>query len=289
MPQGLTFASGSLVRYIEVLIESFQGSKELIQFIDNLSGGNTRQALGFITAFIGSGHVNAEKILNISEESGSYTIPIHEFIRAVTYGDFEHYDPAASPVVNIFDISSPEGREHFLLPNVLAFIQRTGDIAGKDGFVEARKIYEFCQNLGFTPIQIEFALERARSKKLLETFPRFANAPAISYRITSAGAYSFQELPKQFSYIDAMIVDTPIVDPTVRGLIGDAQDIAERSERAIIFTQYLDMHWKSLALNQVAFDWPSVAAAAASQIARIREIQRLKEASREASRRMKPT
>jgi hypothetical protein len=50
-----------------------------------------------VTAFIGSGHVDAEKILEIAEEYGGNVIPIHEFMRAVIYGDFEHYDPEPSP------------------------------------------------------------------------------------------------------------------------------------------------------------------------------------------------
>jgi hypothetical protein len=104
LSKGLSVKSESLARYIRVLLASFK-ARDLVEFMDNLSGGNTRQALDFVTAFIGSGHVNAERILNIAaEQSDPYTIPVHEFMRAVIYGDFEHFDPSASPVANLFDI-----------------------------------------------------------------------------------------------------------------------------------------------------------------------------------------
>ena len=280
LSSGLSVKSESLMRYIQVLLQSFQKSKDLVEFIDNLSAGNTRQALDFVTVFIGSGHVNAEKILNIAEEFGHYTIPVHEFMRAVIFGDFEHFDPSASPVVNLFDVSMPDGREHFLLGNILSFIQRVGDMASNDGFVEAAKVYEFCQSLGFVPGQIEFALERARTKRLLETSPRFGEGPISSYRITMAGAYTFKELPGYFSYVDAMVVDTPIVDSGIRGTLGNSLNITERLSRMVVFKRYLDDQHIPLAARPVTFDWPACSLRLASEIARIQEAESRREASR---------
>ena len=266
-----------------MLLRSFRRSDELIEFIDNLSGGNTRKALELITAFIGSGHVDAEKILNAAG-SGSYNIPIHEFTRAVTFGDFEHYDPTASPVVNLFDISSPDGKEHFLLGNILGFIQRSGDI-GAEGFVEAAKIYDFCQSLGFVPSQIDFALERARFKNLLETTPRFSAGPPESYRITTAGAYTFKQLPKEFSYVDAMIVDTPIVDTEYRTRIVNVEHIGLRLDRMGLFIKYLDKQYSALKSKPVVFDWPSVSRTIQSTVNHVRQIGRQRQAGRRIARR----
>ncbi len=276
---GLSVKSESLTRYVDVLLQSFRASQGLVEFIDNLSGGNTRQALDFVTVFIGSGHVNAEKILNIAEEFGRYSIPVHEFMRAVIYGDFEHFDPAASPVVNLFDISMPDGREHFLLGNVLAFVQRVGDMAGKDGFVASEEVFEFCQSLGFLPGQIDFALQRARQKKLLETAPKFAEGPVSSYRITAAGAYTFKELPARFSYVDAMVVDTPIVEPDLRAAIGNSINIGERVRRMEIFQAYLDSQHVALSGKPIVFDWPGISEALGSEVTKIREAGGRREAS----------
>jgi hypothetical protein len=284
LPSGLSLQSESLMRYIEVLITSFQRSRELVEFIDNLSGGNTRRALDFLVSFVGSGHVNAEKILEIFETQGHYTIPVHEFMRAVIFGDFEHYDPSASPVGNLFDISLPNGREHFLVPNLLAFVERAGAAAASEGWVDPDKVHQFCQSLGFLPSQIEFAIRRSVRKGLLETTPKFSEGPSAAYRITSVGSYTYKELATQFSYLDAMVVDTPIVDREARSMIGDSRFIADRANRALVFLEYLDAQHAFLAAGPIAFDWVRCSDSVRSEAIYIAEI----EAKKEAGRRVRP-
>jgi hypothetical protein len=279
LSSGVSIGSGTLNEYIEVLLKSFRKSKYLIEFIDNLSGGNTRKALEFITSFIGSGHVNAEKILRVASEVGTYTIPIHEFTRAVIYGDFEQFDPTASPIVNLFDISRPDGKEHFLLGNILAFVERSGD-HGAEGFVETAKVYDFCQSLGFVPSQIDFSLQRARFKSLVDTAPRFVEGPPESYRITTAGAYTFKELPKEFSYVDAMIIDTPIVDAEYRRRTVNVSDIGQRLDRMDMFIKYLDEQYLPLTSQSVVFDWPSISNWIQFTVRRVRENERLRQAGK---------
>ena len=254
--QALSLKSPTLVRYIEVLLESFKRSRPLVQFIDELSGGNTRRALDFLLTFIGSGHVNAEKILRIANDQGYYNISIHEFMRAVIYGDFEYYDPAASPVTNIFDIATSDEREHFLLPNILAYVDRSGR-SEQEGFVAARQVHEFCQTLGFYPAQIDNALKRAVSTRLLDASPLYAEASPTAFRITSAGAYSYRELPHYFSYLDAVVVDTPIVDREFRAEIRDCDTVDRRLDRGDWFRKYLDKAHQPLIGKAFAFDWPA--------------------------------
>ena len=55
----------ALEKYLNVLIYSFDKNKDLIEFIDNVCSGNIRSALEFVTIFIGSGHVDTQKILDI--------------------------------------------------------------------------------------------------------------------------------------------------------------------------------------------------------------------------------
>lgn len=200
--------------------------------------------------------MNAEKILNIADEQGHYTISIHEFMRAVIYGDFEHYDPAASPIANVFDISSPDGREHFLLLNTLAFVDRTGR-SQQEGFVEAERVHEFCQALGFFPAQIEVALCKAVLARLLDASPLYTEDPPVAFRITTAGSYTYRELPNYFSYLDAMTVDTPIVDRDIRTAITDTRTLDDRLRRGDLFRKYLDRQHEALSGKSFAFDWPS--------------------------------
>ena len=55
---------------------SFEKNTELIEFVDNVCGGNIRLALDFIRIFVGSGNVDTGKILEIYRKSGSYTVPL---------------------------------------------------------------------------------------------------------------------------------------------------------------------------------------------------------------------
>lgn len=270
-PAGLKSQAATLDDYLQVLQASFSRNRELIELVENLAGGNVRAALGFLTTFVGSGHVDTRKALRIFADSGRYYVALHEFLRAIIYGDYEHYDPDASPIANLFEISSPDGREHFLLPIILAFVERVGEVGGEEGFVGASRIYEMTQALGFTPQQTEFALAHGLRKRLLMTSPYDpADNARRRYRITTVGAYTYRRLMALFVYLDAVVVDTPIVDPSAESDVADRRFIADRLDRAQVFLDYLDAQWAPLKDSDQPFDWASLSDALHQDIERIR-------------------
>jgi hypothetical protein len=219
-----------------------------------------REALALLTTFIGSGHVNTRKMLEVEATGRRYQIPPHEFIRAVMYGDFVHFDPSRSAIANMFDISSADGREHFLLPLVIGVLDRSAALRGMDGFVETSYLYDSLQSMGFTPDQIDFAVSRGIDKKLIQTsgrqIPADADDMPSSMRVTSSGLYHAYRLTSNFQYIDAMMIDTPILDDSVREKIRSVEDIGDRLTRAEVFVNdYLDGMWSSLSALAIGFDW----------------------------------
>lgn len=257
-PAGVTVSSDSLVAYLEVLFDNFENNERLNSLIDNLAAGNVRRALEFVSRFIGSGHVDTRKILGIYEREGDYTIGLHEFIRAIIYGDSEHYDPDVSPIANMFSISQPDGREHFLLGLLVAHIELAGDRKGAEGFTPADEVYAFGQKCGFSPDQVAWAVDRGVKKGLIERSPRGRGSATHEHlRVTSAGVYTARMLVHMFAYVDAVVVDTPIVDPNYRRLISAVQDISERLRRAEVFRLYLDRQWRLLKSEpeDLPFDW----------------------------------
>jgi hypothetical protein len=160
-PIGVHIESDSLTAYLKVLLRNFESNDRLVQLLDNLSAGNVRKALEFVSRFIGSGHVDTRKILGIYQREGDYTVALHEFLRAIIYGDAEYYDPDRSPIANLFDISQPDGREHFLLALLISFIESAGGRAGTEGFVKSDDVYNFGQKLGFSPEQLAWTVDRA--------------------------------------------------------------------------------------------------------------------------------
>jgi hypothetical protein len=260
MPDVLDDQAATLGIYLEILARSLRQRAELVEFVENLSGGNVREALGFLNTFVGSGHVNTLKILDIEEKEGKYLIPLHEFVRAVIFGDHEYYDPAASPIANIFEISTDDGREHFLLSLLLTHVERTGEVGRRDGFVAIDEIMLFGQSFGFLPAQIEFALRHALDKRLLQGGPPRDDENPRRYRITTVGAYTYKKLVRTFGYIDAVVVDTPIVDKAAAETIRHSREVEDRLLRAERFVAYLDDQWKALDRDDAPVPWPGISA-----------------------------
>jgi hypothetical protein len=267
-PKGVTVNSEKLENYIEMLGEAFENSDEIIRFVDNMSNGNLRKALDFIVAFVGSGHVDSEKIFRIIGETDRYTLPLHEFLRAVIFRDNEYFDPLDAPVLNVYDITSTDRREHFLTLLLISFVERTGVVGGSEGFVSLQDIYHYLQGLGFSERQIQSAIERVVNKDLIASPSLQPNMPVDRFRVSASGAYTSKKLANMFTYVDAVIVDTPIIDSEFRNRIQPVNTIEERLDRALIFASYLDQCW-DIALSGV-YDWPFHASSLRGEVASIK-------------------
>ena len=249
----------NLAKLIIIFQESIQRNKALYTFIDNISIGNTRRAIDLLKNFFGSGHTNTEKALKIFNSQGDYQISVHEFIRSVIYGDNVYYHPGSSPIMNLFDISSRDSKEYFLSPIVLKILLDASTKGKNRGFYNTDKIYGFLQSLGYDLAQIDRAVINLYGGQLIEATERGASFDGESlpsmFRITPKGAYLVEEMIGRFVYVDAMIVDTPIIDDEVRAKISDEENIYSRLNRAKIFVDYLDDVWSHISNKPSIFDW----------------------------------
>ncbi|MZG45534.1 hypothetical protein F6X34_22200 [Dickeya dianthicola] len=252
--------------FIKVLLDSLRKNKALGEFIENITGGNVRQALSFITGFIGSPNVEAEKIIHTYEKEGRYQIPVHEFSKQALLGDFSHFDPNTSLAMNMFDISIADESEHFLVPLIVAFLSEKSEIQDRDGFCETRKIIEEMQNLGFIPKQTENALRKSTNKKLIETSQRFTfeedetgliGDMPTKFRTTSIGQYHLKRWISDFAYLDAMLFDTPIFNPEIVNSMRtscESFNIEDRYNRTNAFKIYLSTTWNKIINKPNYFD-----------------------------------
>lgn len=252
----------SLDIIIRVLLDSLHNNTVLVEFIDNISSGNVRLALDLVKSFFGSGHVDTEKIVTIYEESGKYIIPLHEFLRAIIFGDAEYYDPDQSPIANLFDVYYHDAKEHFLLPILLGMLSSAMSSRTNEGFLETSRVYEQLQSFGFAPEQIDFAVTRGCKKNLVETTAR--QAPESSHglptalRVTPIGLYHLNKLCKLFVYMDAILVDVPIFASGLNPIFKDVHEIQLRLDRVELFRRYLNEKWNDLQNLKTTFDWASV-------------------------------
>ena len=260
---------------IRVFLDSLRRNESLVEFIDNIAGGNIRLGLNFVRNFFGSGHVNTEKIISIYERDSQYQVPLHEFLRAVMFGDAEYYDPDQSPIANLFDVSQSDPREHFLLPLLIGLLHSLSTADAEAGFVEITKVYDRLQGLGFTPEQIDVAIVRALKVKLIESMARDQTQPSMAIpkalRATTVGVYHILRLCRFFSYINAVIVDTPIFDDSLRESLRQASNIAQRLDRAVVFRRYLDNHWGTLRGAAAVFDWGAASTQLEADLKRVRD------------------
>lgn len=267
MLKGVRLSIGNMAEFLRALIYSLDRNRDLKEILANITGGNIRALVEFITSFIGSPNVEAEKIVNIQRSTGRYLIPLHEFSKAAILGEYSHFVAPTSLAMNVFDVSSPDAKEHFLALIVLAYLLSDVSTKDKDGFVRSDRVISEMQTHGYLIDQVQATLRRLTNKRLIEATERVTFEEDLAglvgempdgFRMTSIGTYHLRRWIGTFAYLDAMVFDTPIFDPAIdESLQSDIEsyDIGHRYERALAFRNYLSQAWISAGIAPTYFDW----------------------------------
>lgn len=264
--------------FLECCKESFWRGRDLVALFDAVSNGNTRDLLRYVREFLVSNHLDTRKIL--ARISGGYRVPAHEALRSILFGDFLDYSPDRSRFVNLFDVEFADRREHFLrllLLNFLLGVARASAISGQ--FVSVKDVRQYLSSLGFSVRSTDSAMRYLLKRELLVDEADFVGkdsdasesfAETTRLRVTALGRYHVTVLVYEFSYIDAVVIDTPIIDQQVRGFISDETDIVYRLDRADHFLDYLMASCESLK-DQAAKDmWQPIDRSLSDEIEAIR-------------------
>lgn len=245
---------------IQCLINSLESNQDLYQLFENVSNDNIRKAIELIQKFFGSGHVDTEKIIGIIEETGNYTIPVHEVLRSVIFGDNIYYYPYESEIINFFDVRTNNDKDHFTISIILGLLNDYSANNRNQGFIPISELYAYMQKLGFIPNTIDLALNFMYSKGLFETSEKGnyldIERSNLMIRATEIGIYHLTYLLNTFTYFDAVIVDIPIFSKKVRDLVINSLDIHKRLIRAQIMVDYLDEVWEKHGFSDTHFIWP---------------------------------
>lgn len=253
---------------IEVLLYSFEKDPKLYELIDNIANGNIRKSIEMVKDFFGSSYTNTRRILESVASRGTYSIKVHEFIRAIIYGSNNHYNPNASLIVNMFDVRHYDPKEHFLMPILLSLLHSSSLNNRQDGFVDTNTVYSSIQAFGFTPEQIDSVIDVAYTKNMLETSEKgseLSHDTPIKLRITPLGAYHIKRLLSTFTYVDAVIVDTPIFGKD-SSWNRNVPNLGERIDRVNAFKNYLDDEWKKMNTTGNYFNWETVSGELSAEI-----------------------
>lgn len=267
----------SIAYFLKALLQSIKRNPAVAEFLSNITGGNVRSMIDFVTKFTGSPNVDSDKIIEIISQTGDYIIPVHEFSKAALLGDYSSYDPHSSIAMNIFDVRYPDIREHFLCPLILGYLNYDGKHRNLEGFVGAKQIKEEMQTHGFGIDQTESALRRMNNKKLIETTQRVTFEETVgqsypddltdAFRVTTVGAYHLARWSSTFAYMDAMVFDTPIFNGGSNQLCEkeiESFDIHQRYLRTTSFRDYLNTVWDDSEIAAPYFNWKTLVSSGSS-------------------------
>jgi hypothetical protein len=268
----------ALDHIIRAFLFSFHKNSELAELLDNISNGNVRLVLDLVQQYFGSGHVDTERIYNAYRTNKFYFVSLHEFIRAIMFGDNAFFEPNRSPFVNIFDITTPDPKEHFLLPLLIGSINSLKSTSLSEGFVDTNNVVAKLQSVGFTPNQIEHAIVRACQKRLIEAtarrIPEIGTVMPPMLRSTSVGLYHVNKLCTLFTYIDAISIDMMILESDVRRKICLVSELRDRLNLVRRIISYLTRCWNAVPNHQGGFDWTEVAQKLEADMVKVEENSR---------------
>ncbi|WP_020564566.1 hypothetical protein [Methylosarcina fibrata] len=269
--EGIRLHSGSVVSFLKATLRSIRTSETIRQFLSNITGGNTRAVIELITGFFGSPNVDSEKIVRIEDQTGNYTIPLHEFTKHALFGEYAYFNSQSSLVAcNIFDISSADPREHFLASLVIAYLNTGYGILDNDGFVNGQELLEEMLRQGFVTDQVRHVLRRLATKKLIETPHAHYrelqveddNPPEnFHFRATTVGIYHVRFWTGSFAFLDAVSTDTPVFDSDSRveiSKLASSFDINDRYHKALCFRKYLVNQWHNSNFEATYYDFDTL-------------------------------
>jgi KaiC/GvpD/RAD55 family RecA-like ATPase len=234
--------------------------REILRFVNDVSGGNMRQALRFINAFMTSGNTDIGEMINIetdlppdTPEYAHYQIPLHHIIKSIVLEDYKYYSSSHSNIMNIFQVNPQQTYSHFVHLRILAYLnKRTNYFVALDkGFVDINQIIEDAESAGMNRKTIENSLSGLSHFGLVEfdNQNKEGYATAQYVRMTATGIYYLEELAHSFPYLDLVFMDTPICEGKTlqelrkglsADLILDKKDrIEARFKRTEIFLKYL--------------------------------------------------
>lgn len=214
----------------------------IVPILEAVSNGNIRRLLDFARSVLCSGHLDTRKILGIIQTDGSYTVPDFEGVKALLYGEYKHFHGIESPFINLFDIIHAQRVEHFLALCVLHFLSRSSEEGPSRGFTARRDLTAYLSGVGFSMQASDEVLRRLEAKQLIvaSILSLEGDRDHKRFRITPLGAFHLHYLCHVFQYLDAMTLDTPILNPDTRTHMVDTMLIRERIERTKAFLDYLD-------------------------------------------------
>jgi len=234
--------------------------KDILEFINDISGGDMRQALRLFNDFMTSANTDIEEMLsieaNIPENAPAYKhyqIPLHHILKSMILSDNKYYGSNRSYFMNIFQLNPEYTNSHFLNLHILTYLNKRINyyIALDYGYVSINDILFEAEQGGVNQNAIKDSIIKLAQHSLImyDNQDKEAFDTASYVKITQTGKYYIEKLIYNFTYLDIIFQDALISDENLSKDLGRTiryDDIKnkflrteKRFERTEIFINYL--------------------------------------------------
>jgi hypothetical protein len=210
--------------------------KRFIEFAEYLCPGEVRRPLDFFARFMYSGHTNVDSLLKAVRQHRELVIGFHEFVTAVMLCDREYFSETASDIINLFAVDGAGDASHFNRLTVVGRVLRDRKRSSESGygFIPIRTVIEDCEKMSLQPETTSAVMSLLMRRRVLQTETQILQDLTVSeaIRATSAAVYYLEHLVFEPAYLEAVLFDTPIADPTRLEHLDKLTRQAEDSARA---------------------------------------------------------
>jgi hypothetical protein len=236
---GCKFDTTAICEFLRIVQFSvLSWSRRISMFIECICFGNMRAALQMFTTFLTSGATDVDKMLLIYRRDGSYNVAFHEFLKSVMLQERAYYKEDQSPILNLFNTTSERNSSHFTASRVLALLldHRGESNSEGRGYMELARVVGFFADSFDNVRDLSTTLDRLVGRQLIEVNTRSTKtvSGASHVRVTAAGWYYLRYLAPTFAYLDLVLQDTPLNDPTVenslRQSVYDVNNLADKEQ-----------------------------------------------------------
>ncbi|MBI1281985.1 MAG: hypothetical protein GC179_27920 [Anaerolineaceae bacterium] len=239
-----------LSNFFDIVQESvLQGSAG--NFIESMADLDIRRGLQLITAFLTSGHIEAETaILNYLSGENSYVFPFHEIFKGTMLSYWRHFEEGKANCINLFDAHL--GAENLELLRLMILNEFAFRALQKDTLdVPAHELVKLFSKAGASEQFILKCLGDLNRSGLIKNVNSVNVDIDSIFAITKSGGYQAKFLVHRFNYVEETMYDTAIRDAeTWRKLSRLTSEIENieghkknrlylRKERITIFLDYL--------------------------------------------------
>lgn len=196
---------------VVALLSSSVLGTEVGNLIEVTSTGDVRLALQMTRQFLQFGHSSSYRAYRTFQETGKYSFPPHEALRAIMFGNQGIYRDEFSPILNPFDAKTGRSESQFLriyIMNALVSAASTKTFQG----IEAGEITAVIEKLGFSQrVSNKIIGDLIRARACFSRSHQTYNAESVLVPTRLSG-YILRELIGKFVFLETTVFDTFIYD-----------------------------------------------------------------------------